>query len=158
MVSPLKKNPWNRALRVDKLTLAALEATLCAYEAGDALTTVPTLRKLTEPAVSVRSRAQAVLRRLSPETRRRLGAAVVESSAQVGGGALPTREIPSFAVAVGATPEAARALESGLRAGQPAVIGRIAEDRLLLDCRTVLPSQVRPLAAALTTAAARGGA
>ena len=158
MVSRLKRNPWNRALRVDKLTLAALEATLCAYEAGDALTTVPTLRKLTEPAATVRTRAQAVVRRLSPETRRRLGAAVVESSAQVGGGALPTREIPSFAVAVGATPEAARALDSGLRAGQPAVIGRIASDRLLLDCRTVLPSQVGLLAAALTTAAARAGA
>jgi L-seryl-tRNA(Ser) seleniumtransferase len=98
------------------------------------------------------------VRRLSPDTRRRLGAVVVESSGQVGGGALPTREIPSFAVAVGATPEAARALDAALRGAQPPVIGRITDDRLLLDCRTVLPSQVGPLAAALTTAAGRAGA
>jgi L-seryl-tRNA(Ser) seleniumtransferase len=157
-VSRLKKNPWNRALRVDKLTLAALEATLAAYEAGDALQTVPTLKSLTEPAASVRARAQGVLRRLPADIRHRLRAEVVESAAQVGGGALPTRDIPSFALAVGATPAAARGLDEALRAGEPAVVGRIAADRLLLDCRTVLASQVAPLAAAVTTAAGRAEA
>jgi L-seryl-tRNA(Ser) seleniumtransferase len=61
--------------------------------------------------------------------------------------------LPTAAIALGATPEAARALDEALRRGEPPVIGRIADDRLLLDCRTVLPSQVAPLAAAIAAAA-----
>src|SRR5439155_62968 len=81
VVGRLKKNPWNRALRIDKLTLAGLEATLYAYEASTALETVPTLRLLTEPLARVRSRARAVLRRLAPATRTRLAARVVDDTA-----------------------------------------------------------------------------
>ena len=73
VVSRLKKNPWNRALRIDKFTIAALEATLHAYEAGTALQTVPTLAMLTEPLAAVRSRARRVLRRLAPDVRRASG-------------------------------------------------------------------------------------
>jgi L-seryl-tRNA(Ser) seleniumtransferase len=152
LVGRLKKNPWNRALRIDKLTLAALEATLYAYDAGTALETVPTLKLLTEPLASIRRRARRVVTRLPAEARRRLAAAVVDDHAQVGGGALPTVDLPTTAVAVGSTPEAARALDATLRRGDPPVIGRITADRLLLDCRTVLPSQVNALAAALVTA------
>jgi L-seryl-tRNA(Ser) seleniumtransferase len=154
-IARLKKNPWNRALRIDKLTLAALEATLYAYDAGTALDTVPTLRLLTEPAESVRRRARRVLRCLAPEVRARLAAAVVDDIGQVGGGALPTVELPTAAVAVGAGAAEARRLDEALRAGEPAVIGRIKDDRLLLDCRTVLPAQVTALAAAVSAAAAR---
>jgi L-seryl-tRNA(Ser) seleniumtransferase len=153
IVTRLKKNPWNRALRIDKLTIAALEATLYAYELGDALTTVPTLRMLTEPLASVRARARRLLARLAPDVRRRLGAAVAESTSQVGGGALPTVELPTAGVAVGATPAQARALDGAVRAGDPPVIGRLVDDRLFLDCRTVLPAQVTALAAALARAA-----
>lgn len=153
LVGRLKKNPWNRALRVDKLTLAALEATLHAYDAGGALETVPTLRLLTEPFVAVRRRAQRLLARLTPELKNRLAAQVVEDRAQVGGGALPTVELPTAAVALGATAAAARVLDEALRRGQPPAIGRIVDDRLLLDCRTVLPTQVSALAAAIAAAA-----
>jgi L-seryl-tRNA(Ser) seleniumtransferase len=155
LVQRLKKNPWNRALRIDKLTLAALEATLYAYDAGRALETIPTLRMLTEPLAAVRHRAQRVLRRLSADLRNRLGARVVEDRAQVGGGALPTVELPTAAVACGPTPEAARQLDAALRAGEPPVVGRIVDDWLLLDCRTVLPAQVNALAAAIAAAARR---
>src|SRR5688500_2554570 len=72
IVSRLKKNPWNRALRIDKFTIAAPEAALYAYEAGDAMQTVPTLRLLTEPLASVRARARRLLARLPPDTRARL--------------------------------------------------------------------------------------
>jgi L-seryl-tRNA(Ser) seleniumtransferase len=154
LVARLKKNPWNRALRIDKLTLAALEATLYAYDAGQALETIPTLRLLTEPLAGVRRRAGRVLSRLPAEVRHRLGATVVEDRAQVGGGALPTVELPSAALAVGRTPEAARTLDVALRAGDPPVIGRIVDDRLLLDCRTLLASQVAAMAAALIRASA----
>jgi L-seryl-tRNA(Ser) seleniumtransferase len=154
LVARLKKNPWNRALRIDKLTLAALEATLYAYDAGQAPETIPTLRLLTEPLAGVRRRAGRVLSRLPAEVRHRLGATVVEDRAQVGGGALPTVELPSAALAVGRTPEAARTLDVALRAGDPPVIGRIVDDRLLLDCRTLLASQVAAMAAALIRASA----
>jgi len=155
LVSRLKKNPLNRALRIDKLTLAALEATLYAYEAGDPLETIPALRMLTEPLVRVRARARRLLRLIGREARTRLGARVAEDQAQVGGGALPTVVLPTFAVAVGTTHISARVLDESLRVGEPAVIGRIADDRLLLDCRTVLASEVPALARALTGAVRR---
>src|SRR5438309_2249692 len=108
LAAGLRKNPWIRALRIDKFTVAALEATLYAYEAGTALETVPTLRLLTEPLARVRSRARAVLRRLPPATRARLAARVVDDRAQVGGGALPTVELPTAVLAIGDGPTGAR--------------------------------------------------
>ena len=153
IVTRLKKNPWNRALRIDKFTIAALEATLYAYEAGTAQQTIPTLRVLTEPLTDVRQRARKVLRRLAPTVRERLAPQLVEDHAEVGGGALPTVQLPTVGVAVGATPAAARALDATLRIGDPPVIGRMVDDRLFLDCRTVLPTQIATLAAALTQAA-----
>jgi L-seryl-tRNA(Ser) seleniumtransferase len=151
IVSRLK----NRALRIDKFTIAALEATLHAYEAGTALQTVPTLAMLTEPLPAVRSRARRVLRQLPPDVRERLGASLADDLAQVGGGALPTVELPTVAVAVGTSSAAAMRLDEALRVGDPPVVGRITHDRLFLDCRTVLPGQVKALARALTIAAAR---
>ena len=153
IVARLKKNPWNRALRIDKFTIAALEATLYAYEAGTALETIPTLRLLTEPLTRVRSRARTVLRRLAPATRARLKARVVDDRAQVGGGALPTVELPTAAVALGDGAAEAMRLDERLRAGDPPVVGRVVDDRLLLDCRTVLSHQVATLARALSAAA-----
>jgi L-seryl-tRNA(Ser) seleniumtransferase len=153
LVRRLGKNPLNRALRIDKLTLAALEATLYAYEAGDPRELVPTLRTLTEPLASVRTRARRLLRALPPAVRTRLEARVVEDQAQVGGGALPTVMLPTATVAVGGTALPARDLDDALRAGEPAAIGRITDDRLLLDCRTVLDSQIPALARALIGAA-----
>jgi L-seryl-tRNA(Ser) seleniumtransferase len=156
IVTRLKKNPWNRALRIDKFTIAALEATLYAYEAGTARETIPTLRALTEPVAEVRRRARKVLARLDAATRERLAPAVVEDHSEVGGGALPTVRLPTFGLAVGATPAAARALDAALRTGQPPVIGRMVDDRLFLDCRTVLPGQIAALATALARAAVPG--
>jgi L-seryl-tRNA(Ser) seleniumtransferase len=153
IVARLKKNPWNRALRIDKFTIAALEATLYAYESGTAFETIPTLRLLTEPLARVRSRARTVLRRLAPATRARLKARVVDDRAQVGGGALPTVELPTAAVALGDGATEAMRLDERLRAGDPPVVGRIVDDRLLLDCRTVLSHQVATLARALSAAA-----
>jgi len=153
IVSRLKKNPWNRALRIDKFTIAGLEATLTAYESDTVRETVPTLRLLTEPLAAVTARARRVLRGLGAETAKRLGARVEEGSAQVGGGALPTVELPTAGLALGTTDAAARALDAALRVGEPPVVGRLVEDRLFLDCRTVLPSQVPALVKALVAAA-----
>jgi L-seryl-tRNA(Ser) seleniumtransferase len=149
LIDRLAGNPLNRALRIDKLTIAALEATLYAYEAGTALETIPTLRMLTEPLASVRRRARSLLRRVPAAAQRALGAAVVETSSQVGGGALPTVELPTAALALGSAGKPARALDEALRAGRPAVLGRLLDDRLLLDCRTVLPAELPVLAEAI---------
>jgi len=153
IVSRLKKNPWNRALRIDKFTIAALEATLNAYDAGTARDTVPTLRLLTEPLSSIQTRARRVLRSLGPDTSARLGAKVSEGRSQVGGGALPTVELPTAGVSLGGTDAAARVLDAALRVGDPAVVGRLVDDRLFLDCRTVLPTQVAALGKAVLAAA-----
>ncbi len=153
LVGRLKKNPLNRALRIDKFTIAALEATLSAYEAGTALGTIPTLRLLTEPLVAIRARARRLLTGLSLDTRAQLDARVVDARSQVGGGALPTVELPTAALAVGTESCPARVIDERLRGGEPAVLGRIVDDRLLLDCRTVLPAQIGSLAAALRAAA-----
>ncbi|MBI1736315.1 MAG: L-seryl-tRNA(Sec) selenium transferase [Candidatus Rokubacteria bacterium] len=153
LVGRLKKNPLNRALRIDKLTVAALEATLAAYEAGNPRETVPTLRMLTEPLATVVARARRALAALAPATRKRLAAEVVKGLGQVGGGALPTVELPTAALAIGTDAADARRLDAALRKTEPAVIGRIADDRLLLDFRTVLRSDVTPLVRALTSVA-----
>ena len=73
----------------------------------------------------------------------------------MGGGALPTVELPTVAVALGADGAQTRELDTALRSGDPPVIGRVVDDRLLLDCRTVLPREISPLALALARAAAR---
>src|SRR5207302_5761572 len=111
IVSPLKKNPWNRALRIDKFTIAALEATLTAYEAGTALETVPTLAMLIQPLAAGRSRARRVLRRLAPGVRQRLAASIVDDHGKVGGGALPTVELPTAALALGSSADATMRLD-----------------------------------------------
>jgi L-seryl-tRNA(Ser) seleniumtransferase len=151
LVERLARNPLNRALRIDKFTIAALEATLGAYEAGNALETIPTLRMLTEPLASIRRRARRILVRLGADASRALGAQIVESRSQVGGGALPTVELPTAAIALGTPDWPAGRLDDALRAGRPPALGRLLDDRLLLDCRTVLPSDVPALAARLAT-------
>jgi L-seryl-tRNA(Ser) seleniumtransferase len=151
LVDRLARNPLNRALRIDKFTIAALEATLYAYEAGTALETIPTLRMLTEPLASIRRRARRILARVGPDASRTLGAQLVESRSQVGGGALPTVELPTAAIALGTTDRSPGRLDELLRAGRPPVLGRLLDDRLLLDCRTILPSDVPAVAARLAT-------
>jgi L-seryl-tRNA(Ser) seleniumtransferase len=152
-LSPLKKNPLNRALRIDKLTIAALEATLYAYEAGRARESVPTLQRLTEPLDAVVARARRLRASLGGDVRERLGAKITRHTAQVGGGALPTVELPTAGLAIGRTVAEALGLDAALRGGNPPVVGRMLDDRLFLDCRTVLPRQVAPLARALTAVA-----
>jgi L-seryl-tRNA(Ser) seleniumtransferase len=151
LVERLARNPLNRALRIDKFTIAALEATLGAYEAGTALETIPTLRMLTEPLASIRRRARRILLRVGADASRRLGVQIIESRSQVGGGALPTVELPTVALALGASDRPAERLDETLRGGRPPVLGRLLDGRLLLDCRTVLPSDVPALAARLAT-------
>jgi L-seryl-tRNA(Ser) seleniumtransferase len=129
----MRRHPLQRALRADKLTLAALEGTLAVYRTGGRA--LPVLRMLDEPVESVRLRAE----RLASLTE----GAVVETVARSGGGALPVAEIPSFACTL--EPEVAEPL----RRGDPPVVGIIRDDRLLLDCRTLSDTEVDEVAAAV---------
>lgn len=146
LVKRLRENPLTRALRVDKITLAALEATLLLYrDPARALEEVPVLAMLARTIAELRARAGALRDRLA-ETR---AAEIVDSVASVGGGAFPNARIPSVALGFRAD---AVTLEQRLRLGEPAVIGRIADDRLLLDLRTVQPDEDRLLGDALRAA------
>jgi L-seryl-tRNA(Ser) seleniumtransferase len=146
LIAKLRKNPLARAMRVDKLTLSALEATLRIYlEPERAPKEIPILAMLTAPASEIESRAESVAARLRAAG---MEVKVVESSASVGGGAFPTAAIPSRAIALSRSPQEA---EMKLRLGEPAVIGRISEGNLLLDLRSVLPHEDGPLTAAIIT-------
>ncbi|HSA56350.1 MAG TPA: L-seryl-tRNA(Sec) selenium transferase [Gemmatimonadaceae bacterium] len=133
-VAACRRNPLARALRVDKLTLAALEATLVLYRDPErAVREIPALAMLTAPPEAVRARAEHVAARL-----REAGVScdAIESEATVGGGAFPTARLASWSVSpVGNAEE----LERRLRGATIPVIGRISEGRLLLDLRSVWP-------------------
>jgi L-seryl-tRNA(Ser) seleniumtransferase len=136
LIARLRANPLTRALRVDKLTLAALEATLALYRDPEAaVRSVPVLAMLTAPVAAVRARAGVVAARLRE---RSVHATVVDSTASVGGGAFPGASIPSAALALAGD---AAATEVRLRTGRPSIVGRIADGTVLLDLRSVLPAQ-----------------
>jgi L-seryl-tRNA(Ser) seleniumtransferase len=146
-VERLRRNPLARALRVDKLTLAALEATLALYRDPErARREIPALRMLTAAPEELRSRAASLVARLAE---RGIGSRVMPSEASVGGGAFPTARIPSFAVALEGD---ATDGERRLRSGELAVVGRIADDRVLLDLRSVQPAHDDALAGAVIAA------
>ncbi len=152
LVARLRSNPLMRALRVDKLTLAALEATLMLYrDPSTAVATVPVLSMLTATAAAVRQRADAAAARL-----RRAGVTcdVIETVASVGGGAFPTARIASAAVAIRAD---ATGAETRLRRAQPAVIGRLADGAVLLDLRTVPADHDRAFVDTVARALVAGG-
>jgi L-seryl-tRNA(Ser) seleniumtransferase len=138
-VHRLKKDPLARALRVDKLTLAALEATLAAYvEPGRARDEVPALALLAAPLHALKERAERIAEALTGTGTAGLVAEVVAEASEVGGGALPGAVLPTYAVAVTAAGRSAAQLERRLRAQAPPLIARIKDDRVLLDARTLL--------------------
>jgi len=154
-VEPMRKNPLYRALRVDKMTLAALDATLVEHAAGRERERVPALRMIHAPAEEVRRRAEAFRARLAGSAPT-LRLALVDADATVGGGAAPTVGVPSVALAITHSTLAPDALASALRAGTPPVIVRVAEGRVLVDLRTVAPEDEETLVAALRAAALGG--
>jgi L-seryl-tRNA(Ser) seleniumtransferase len=148
-IARCRENPLARALRVDKLTLAALEATLMLYRDPErARTNVPVLAMLTASVRDVHARATALSDLLRSGG---MAAGVVGTTATVGGGAFPTARIPSAAVALRGSPEAT---EAKLRAGSPAIVARIAEGAVLMDMRSV-PAAHDPEFAAAVLAALR---
>jgi L-seryl-tRNA(Ser) seleniumtransferase len=135
-ISAMRRHPLARALRADKLCLAALEATLSSYLDGIAEEDLPTLRMIETPVDQVEQRASRLAQALRSEVPG-LEVDVAPSVARSGGGTLPTHEIPSFAVRVAGTD--AEGLAGNLRSADPPVVGRVREGKLWLDVRTLLP-------------------
>lgn len=142
LVERMKSSPLARALRVDKMTLAALHWTLRALLAGRGLAEIPTLRMLLAPPEELRERAERIAKGIAACVR---GTVSVESEASlVGGGALPDLEIPGFAVRFAPAREDGRAdeISAALRDANPPVLVRIARDAVLIDPRTIADEEV----------------
>jgi L-seryl-tRNA(Ser) seleniumtransferase len=153
-VERIEKDPLMRAFRLDKMTLAALEATLRLYlDEERALREVPVLRMLGTSADELQRRAEALAERLRglPGLR---DVRAVEDEAFVGGGSLPDQALPSWVVEVSPDGTSDEELARRLRVGEPAVVGRLRDGRLVLDVRTVFPEQEAALVEALRRAAA----
>jgi L-seryl-tRNA(Ser) seleniumtransferase len=139
LVERLRRHPLQRALRADKLTLAALEATLALYlDPERAMEEIPVLRMLGEPVAAVRARAERLASLVGGEVEQTVG--------RVGGGALPLAELPSFACAV------EEELAAPLRGAETPVIALVRDGRCLLDCRTIADTEVDEVAAAVAAA------
>ena len=146
-VAALRANPLARAVRVDKLTLAALHATLVLYrDPARALREVPALAMLTAPYETLRARAATICNALSVAGR---SVKVVDDAATVGAGAFPTAALPSVAIEVRGD---ATSLEQRLRAGDPPVIARITDGGVRVNLRSILPNEDEDLVAALQRA------
>lgn len=156
-VEKIRRHPLARAVRSDKLTLAALEATLRLYlDPQRALAEIPVLRMLAASTAELRSRSRRLARRLADAVGEAARIEVVAETSTVGGGALPLTELPGFAVAVAPQNFSVDALAARLRAGRPPVVGRIQEGRLLLNPRTVARDEETALIRVVTDAIRRG--
>ncbi len=143
--SRLRQSPMLRAFRVDKLTLAALEATLALYANPDrAAAEIPVLARLAEPAESVRARAERLKERLEPAARGKVQ--VVDLVSLVGGGTFPGEQIPSAGWRIDIS---CRVIDESCRAADPPLVGRIEDDTFIVDFRTLSPNEDDVAAAAL---------
>ena len=143
----IRTHPLMRALRVDKMTYAALEATLLEYAQGRAHETVPVASMIALSAEQIEDRARRVAERLRASTR--VQVEIIDGVSTIGGGSAPGSKIPTRLLSVSVGTERPDALEARLRHSAPPIIGRIEHDRLLLDLRTVLPEQDQALIDAL---------
>lgn len=146
-VEKLKKNHLNRALRIDKLTLAGLEATLKLYFEENPWEKVPVLKLLFTPVDKLKQRAKKIAAKINQETN--FKAEAIPTQAESGGGALPATPISSFGVALSSLRIPAQKLQEYLRNFEPPVIVRVQEDKVILDMRTIFPEEEKIIINAL---------
>ncbi|HUH00443.1 MAG TPA: L-seryl-tRNA(Sec) selenium transferase [Kofleriaceae bacterium] len=145
-VARVRSHPMMRALRPDKLTIAALEATLAIYRDGRARQAIPAVAMLAAPLEVLRARAETLRAKVggAPDW---LALDLVPCESAVGGGAMPTTALPSWAVALrGGDRLGPDAIDAALRAGDPPIIGRITDDMFLLDVRTLADAELDEVA------------
>jgi L-seryl-tRNA(Ser) seleniumtransferase len=136
-IEKIQKNPITRAVRIDKLTLAGFEATLMEYIDEDkAMKNIPTLRMLLQRPEEIKARSVKISKRLKREIQN-AGISVITDTSRAGGGSLPEKDFPTYAVAIKPLELSVNELEERLRKGIPPIITRIREDLLILDARTI---------------------
>jgi L-seryl-tRNA(Ser) seleniumtransferase len=151
-VDRIKKNPITRALRIDKLTLAALESTLRLYRDEEtAVQTIPTLRMMLQPIASLEEKARRLKKMLESTGCSRLTVASLDIVSRPGGGTLPLLELPSKGLGISVDGLSANAIEKSLRLSSPPIIGRIEDDRYVLDMRTLQDDELEIIRGALET-------
>lgn len=150
VLDSIKKNPITRALRIDKLTLAALESTLRLYRNPEkAVHLIPTLRMLTIPIELIKKRADKLYKLLSKINNPALSITLADRCSKAGGGSLPLLDLPSRCIAVKIEGVSANSLERKMRENMPPVIGRIEDDYFLMDLRTVQEEELSAIKNAL---------
>jgi L-seryl-tRNA(Ser) seleniumtransferase len=155
-IQKIEKDPLMRAFRLDKMTLAALEATLRLYlNESRALQEIPVLALLSLPLTELRARAEALAGSIQAASG--LKATAREDAAYIGGGSLPDQTMPTWVVEVEADGVSEADLARRLRTGEPAVMGRLQGGKLLLDVRTVFVEQEAALLKAILDAAVSAG-
>jgi L-seryl-tRNA(Ser) seleniumtransferase len=138
LIAKMNKNPLQRALRCGKLTLAALEATLRRYrQSPDIVHEIPTLRAFTRPLDDIRALGEQLIPRLQTALGAGFSIHLRESTAQIGSGALPTEELPTMVLTIEHQKLGAAAIAQKFRAANPPIIGRINDERFLLDLRMI---------------------
>ncbi|HKR02304.1 MAG TPA: L-seryl-tRNA(Sec) selenium transferase [Pyrinomonadaceae bacterium] len=155
LVETLRRHPLYRALRADKLSLAALEATLEAHRRGAAASEIPALRMLALTAPEIKGRAESLLSKLRADAATTaLSCEIIEGQSAVGGGSAPTTHPPTALIALSHETLSTEALDEALRRSMPPVVARIYEARVLLDLRTVAEDEEAELLSALTALSA----
>jgi L-seryl-tRNA(Ser) seleniumtransferase len=149
----IKVNPLTRAVRIDKLTLAALESTLLlCLDEERAIEEVPVLRMLSLDRKSLNRKGRRLLKRLKGTIRKEARVTLRGDVSQVGGGALPLQQLPTIVLAVNPGDFSVNDLEEKLRKGEPPVVSRISKDELILDMRTVFDEEIPLLATVIEKA------
>ncbi len=153
IIDSIKTNPLTRALRIDKLTLAALESTLLLYLNEERATReIPVLRMLTMDIKLLKARGKRLLNKLSRVNSKEIQISLKEDISQVGGGALPLQELPTMVLSIKPISFSVNTLEEKLRTGEPPIISRIQKNELLLDMRTVSDEEIPLLASGIEKA------
>jgi L-seryl-tRNA(Ser) seleniumtransferase len=150
IVEAIKRNPLNRALRIDKLTLIALEETLRMYrDERAAAREIPTLRMIFQPYPSLVSKAKRLIRLIGKIGDTNFTLELVDGNSRPGGGALPLSELPSRLLRIAPGKLSSRFIETWLRSYEPPIIGRLEKEHVLLDLRTIQDNELKTVAQAL---------
>ena len=148
----IKKNPINRALRIDKMTLAALESTLRLYrDEAKAVEEIPTLRMILMPLEAIASTAERLRTALERACGERIQTAILDRSSKTGGGSLPLLQLPTRCVGVSVSGMSANRIERTMRHCCPPIIGRIEDDLFVMDPRTLQEEEIEMIVAAFET-------
>jgi L-seryl-tRNA(Ser) seleniumtransferase len=151
-IDRIKKNPITRALRIDKLTLAALESTLRLYRDEEkAVQAIPTLRMMLQPIATLEEKAARLKKMLESAGRSRLTVASLDLVSRPGGGSLPLLELPSKGLGIRIDGLSSNAIEKSLRLSSPPIIGRIEDDMVVMDMRTLQDDELETIRSAIET-------